>query len=91
MKRAIIRTKSTVAIYEGETKQDAGLKATIIVSMCHVIPMLITVKRVIEWVRKTKDWYGKYFVILVDDVLTVRDRKNIDIVILEIDLSEMEA
>jgi hypothetical protein len=91
MKRAKITTKNILSIYEYETQNDLGLKAAIIVEMYDIFTTFTTAKSVIRWIQESRLWYGKYFVILVNDTLTLRDKKNIDKVILDIDLSEMEA
>ena len=91
MKRAKIETKNVPSVYEDEIQNDLNIKTGIIVEMYDQIPRCTTVKSIIEWVEWSKSWYGKYFVILINDTLTVRDKKNIDKVILDIDISEMEA
>ena len=91
MKRAKIQIISVPIIYGKQHDLDLYRKEFMILDICETILNSDTTKDVMEYVLHSKCSYGGYFVILVNDVLTVRDKKNIDEVILEIDISEMEA
>ena len=91
MKKAKIEILSTPDLYGNQKDGRLTLKQSILMGLCSTILQCTTIKEVFQWKNKFKYIYGKYFVILVSDTLTVRDKKNIDEVILDIDLSEMEA
>lgn len=91
MKRAKIEILSTPILYDNQKDGHLHMKQSVLMEMCYDILKFSTIKDLFQWKDKAKAHYGKYFVILVNDTLTVRDKKNINKVILDIDLSEMEA
>ena len=91
IKKAKIEILSTPVLYGNQKDGHLTLKQSILMGLCSAILQCTTIKEVFQWKDKFKYIYGKYFVMLVNDTLTVRDKKNIDKIILDIDLSEMEA